>query len=174
LMLVLNTLNAHVRQAFHYTTINVNQGAVKPWDRFDGDDFVHEMGRQFGEFVHNKRYYQTQADTWEALYTPLRWKTNILAMGGAAMGAVYANVNDPRNATIRGTGGAAAANVQVTARGYCPHGALMIDLEKMSGGLTGPDAMLAAWNARAADDIDLEIYAGVAGYSCAYVLEQYV
>jgi len=50
----------------------------------------------------------------------------------------------------------------------------MIDLEKISGGLTGPDAMLTAWNARYTDDIDLEIYAKTAACSCAYVLEQYV
>lgn len=173
LMLVDNTLNSYVRNAFYYTTINVNQGAIKPLDRFDGDDFVHELARQFGEFTHTKRYYQANVAAWTAFYTALRWKTNVLGMGGASYGAAYCNVNDPKGCTMMGTG-AGAGHVQITARGYCPHGCLIIDLERMSGGLTGPAAMLAAWNARHTDDIDLEIYAQTAAYSCAYVLEQYV
>jgi len=173
LMLILDTISGHVRNAFYYTTVNVNQGAVKPLDRFDGDDFVKEVARRFGQFNHTKRYYIANTAAWTTLYTPIRWKQNIAATGGAAFGAPYNNAMDANEFSIMGTG-AGAAWVQITPFGFCPHGALMIDLEKISGGLTGPDAMLAAWNARYTDDIDLEIYAKTAAYSCAYVLEQYV
>jgi len=173
LMLVCNTLNSYVRHAFNHVTVNVNQGAIKPIDRFDGDDFVHENAMEFGEFRHTKRYYQADVAVWTTFYTPLRWKTNVLLTGGASYGAGYCNVNDPKNITAMGTG-AGAGHVQITALGYCPHGALMFDLEKRSGGLVGPEAMMTAWAARHTDDIDLEIYAARADYSCAYVLEQYV
>jgi len=174
LMLVDNTLNSYLERAPSYVTINVNQGAIKPLDRFEGGDFVHEMARQFGEFSHTKRYYGAAWDVGVNLFTPIRWKSNVILTPGAGVGgSSYVSPNDPRNFVVRG-GALAVGWAQITALGYGPHGCLMIDLEKMSGGLTGPDAMLAAWNARYTDDIDLEVYAETAGYSSAYVLEQYV
>jgi len=174
LMLALNTINAHVRHAFNKVTINVNQGAIKPIDRFDGDDLVHEMALQFGMFQHTKRYYQALAGTQTWFFTPIRWKVNINAIGGSTYGYVKTIANDPKGFQLVGSGGAVAAHAQITAYGYCPHGCVIFDLEKLSGGLTGAAAMQTAWNARHTDDIDLEIYAYYANYSCAYVLEQYV
>ncbi len=174
LMLVDNTLNSHVRHAFNKVTVNVNQGATKPIDRLDGDDLVHEMGLQFGMFQHTKRYYQALCNAATTFYTPIRWKVNVNPVGSGAYGAAYCGTLDPKNITVQGTGGAEPGWVQITSYGYCPHGCVIFDLEKLSGGLTGPAAMLTAWNARHTDDIDLEIYAYYANYSCAYVLEQYV
>lgn len=173
LMLVLNTLGAYMEHAFKYTTINVNQGAVKPLDRFDSDDFLVEMGLQFGLFQHTKRYYQADADAQAVRYTPIGWKAQVLSSGLSNYGPPRYGQLDNHQIQIAGDS-ANAGDVQITAIGYGPHRCFMIDLEKLSGGLTGAAAMLTAWNARHTDDIDLEIYATRADYSCAYVLEQYV
>ena len=174
LLLFQETLGSDVQRGFEYTTINVNSGAKKPVDRLHGNDFRHWQAIVGGhDFWWVKRYYIATLEEWTTIYTPIRFMRQVQASGGAAAQACYFNAQDSHMFSVRGTG-SGAGWIQIAVRGICPHGCLALDLEKLSGGKHGTEAMQTAWDCTQADDIDLEFTASHANLSLSIVLEQYV
>lgn len=174
LMLFQGTVGTDAQHGFQYVTIDVNEGSKKPLDRLAGSDMrVWQAMLADGDLYWVKRYYLAAVETWTTFYSPLRYIRQVQPVGGAVAQAAYVNQLDPHRFSVRGTG-SGAGWIQVGVTGLCPHGCLNIDLEKMSGGKDGQDAMLDAWGATEKDDIDLRFVAGRASLALSILLEQYV
>lgn len=174
LMLFQGSLDTDVQHGFQYVTIDVNEGAKKPLDRMHGNDLRHWQALLAGgDLWWVKRFYTANLAEWTTFHGPLRFVRQVQLTGGAAAQACYCLALDPYRFSCRGTG-SGAGWIQAALTGICPHGCLNIDLEKMSGGKDGQDAMLDAWGATEKDDIDLRFTAGRASLALSILLEQYV
>ena len=174
LMLFQLTLGTDVQHGFQYTTIDVNEGAKKPLDRLHGNDLRNWQAMLAGgDLWWVKRYYVADLAAWTTTYGPLRYIRQVQLTGSSTSLAPYCNQLDSYIFTMRGTG-SGAGWIQVAITGFCPHGCLNIDLEKMSGGKDGQDAMIDAWGATEKDDIDLRFTAARASLALSILLEQYV
>ena len=169
LMLFTETHGVLPGQGFQYTTININEGAKKPLDRLHGYDFEKWQSSllKHGTFKHYKRYNLTTAN--QDIHPPLRYIRGVVETRGSC-GYMAISPLDPnliRIATeVNGWG-------HLDVEGLCPWGALVIDLEKQSGGKDGVEAMEACWAATEKDAINLEIVENYTDAALSIVLEQY-
>jgi len=152
--------------AYTYITININEGAKKPLDRFMGIDMCQWQSilLKGGNFTHTKRYYCGAAAFY--IHSPIGWIENIFFVphSGSGLGQL-----DPNQVQITT---AATGWDQFTIKGYCPWRSLVIDLERQSG-KDGREAMQKCWDATEKDDIDLEIEATTGSLAESIALEQY-
>lgn len=174
LLLFTETHGKYPNEAFRYTTINVNEGARKPVDRLEGDDFIHWQALllKHGTFMHTKRYYMDNTQT-NYIHSPLRYMRAAHIQRQYACGFHMLSVFDPNVCGIDSEAATGSGFYHMTVWGVCPWGALVFDLEKQSGGLDGRPAMEAVWGANESDDIDLEFEALTADIAVSILLEQY-
>lgn len=174
LLLFTETRTAYPNQAFRYTTINVNEGARKPLDRFEGDDFIHWQALllKHGGFKHHKRYYID--NTIATNIAPPLWYIRGASVGpGLGIGFGFKWTTFDNNVVALGTEETTGDGwAHIDFWGLCPWGALVIDLERQSG-LDGRPAMEAVWGCNETDDIDLEFEALTGSLAVSIVLEQY-
>lgn len=166
LLLFTETHAKYPNSAFAYTTININEGAKKPLDRLEGDDFIHwqSMLLKGGNFRHTKRYYVVSGTL--NIHPPIGFIRNAYFMPYKGSGPAVIDPNVLQLTCV------ATGWEQVTIEGLCPWRSLVIDLERQSG-KDGQEAMKACWDATEKDDINLEIEEGLADIAISIVLEQY-
>lgn len=172
LMLFTETHANGISNAFYRTTINVNEGARKPFDRIWADDLLAlAAALGYTNYITHKRYWLSNA-AWTRIHRPLGWFLGVnhqpLAGGDYANGCP--TQIDPHQISIPQQPG--SANHHFDIWGQAPWGAHVIDFEAMSGGKHGREAMEAILNATERDDIDLEVEENDTS-ACSVVLEQY-
>lgn len=164
LLLFTDTHGIYPNSAFNYTTININEGAKKPLDRLYGEEFIQWQSilLKHRTFTHYKRYYV--ASGTNTIHPPLGFIRGMHTDNQTGFVAL-----DPNEARVSV---AATGWAHIDFDGLCPWRALVIDLEKQSGGKDGQDAMKACWDATEKDDINLEIEENAVA-SISILLEQY-
>jgi len=172
LMLFTETHGNGISNAFRYTTINVNEGAKKPFDRVLSDDLL-SLAAMLGykDFHTCKRIYLDMTDH-TLIHRPLGWFDGV-AIGkfaASAPGEMTLMSFDPHQMSIGIV--AQYPYCELSLWGRAPWGANVIDLERQSGGKHGREAMEAIFGATIEDDINLEIEENDTS-ECSVVLEQY-
>ena len=169
-LLLLQETKAHYpHEGFRYVTININDGARKPIDNLGGEELMRFQGAIAGNplWTHWKRY--TCLTSPLTIRPPIRWMQDAVAMG-MSQGAICAiEVMDNVGLVV-----VFFNNIPVVIRewGYCPWGAMVIDLERQSG-KDGVEAMLDCWGYDEKANINLEFTEWTASLALSIVLEQY-
>lgn len=174
LMLFTETNDIQPMQAFGDVTIDVNNGAKRPIDNFNGDDLVQWLAiiHRWPDFSYHKRYAINKSGQ-NTFYTPIRYMRGGSHMDMSATGGLVWVGLDPDKWISGDLGGSGWSYTEITSRGMCPWGALCFDLERLSG-RDGRDAMMAVWDCNEKDDIDLEWTAVTGSVAISILLEQYV
>lgn len=169
LLLFQETKEHYPHEGFQYVTVNINHGARKPIDNLGGMELIRLQGAIAGNplWRHWKRYTCLSASV--RYVPPIRWITNAILtkMGSGAIAAI--EVLENVSFTVVSQAGVPAV---VEVSGYCPWGALTIDLERQSG-KDGVEAMLDCWGYDQKADIDLEFTEMSDSLALSIVLEQY-
>lgn len=172
LMLFTETHGNGISNAFYRTTINVNEGSKKPFDRTRADALL-ALASMLGihNFVTHKRYFLSAAEVTQ-IHRPLGWflGVNHQPTAGGEYATACPTQIDPHQIQIPAQAGVVTNHFDIW--GQAPWGAHVIDLERLSGGKHGAEAMKAAFDAAIEDDIDLEIEENDTS-ACSIVLEQY-
>lgn len=169
LLLVSETRHYNPYDPFSYVTININNGARKPIDNMIGNDLMILALAIMGNPLW--RYWKRmQLATGSVPFSlPIRWATEgSLGIQGVSTN-VYFNVFDMASQAVAL---AAATYVSVGISGYCPWGALIIDLERQSG-KDGREAMEDCWGYDQTADIHLLHTQATKDLASSIVLEQY-
>jgi len=172
LMLFTETHGNGTDGAFYRTTINTNDGARKSFDRIRPRDLralAAMLG--YGNYRYSKRIYLVQGAVTQ-IHRPLGWMTGIAMVpyAGGEWATSCPTQQDPSQ--IQWPSVTGVKYVMLTIFGLMPWGAHVIDLERMSGGKHGSEAMEAILGASEKDNIDLEIEENDTS-ACSIVLEQY-
>lgn len=169
LLLFQETKAHYPHEGFRYVTIDINNGARKPLDNFGGEELMRLQNAFAGNpmWRHWKRY--TCAAASESYNPPIRWMANAIVskMGAGAIAAL--EVIDNVGLTLVSQAGIPAV---IEVSGWCPWGAMVIDLERQSG-KDGRDAMLDCWGYDQMEDIHLKHTQWTASLALSIVLEQY-
>lgn len=169
LLLVSESQHYNPYDPFSYVTVNINNGARKPIDNMIGNDLMILALAVLGNplWRHWKRYYIGAGTT--QISTPIRWATegSIGVQGISSL--VYFNVFDMASHTVVA---ATATTASIGISGYCPWGALIIDLERQSR-KDGVEAMMDCWGYDQKADIHLLHTQSTKDLASSIVLEQY-
>lgn len=173
IMLFTNTDNVGCTNTFYRTTINVNEGARKVLDRAHAIELQYLQVEQLKAALKTKKRFTQDQTAVTNIHRPLGWFQNAIwqPLTGSGYELGCPSQIDPYQVQFPIASRVLSGDIIIL--GYLPWGAQLIDLEFLSGGKHGSEAMMAAWGATEKDNIDLEIEENVIAADCSIALEQY-